>query len=126
MSKIDLKSKTKTELLKVAQRLGLRGISTMNKDELVDSISRAQTRSLSPKRQPLAVAAVAKKVADEIKRRAVRKRDVPPPEKKPAVARVGQAVVSKKEQAASLAAAAELSAHKFDVAPAKTPPPKQV
>src|SRR3989442_12529078 len=72
MSKTDLASKTKAELLKLAQRLGLRGISTMNKDELGSTISRAQQRTAAPRRQPLGVA---KKVADDIKRRAVRKRD---------------------------------------------------
>jgi uncharacterized protein len=129
MSKTVLNTKTKVELLKMAQRLGLRGISTMNKDELVHAIGRAQSRAAAPKRQPLGVAAIAKKVADDIKRRAVRKRH---PDRKtvkptpPQVARGGPVAQSKKEQAASLAAAAELSAHKFDVAPAKTPPPKQV
>jgi uncharacterized protein len=129
MSKTHLDAKTKTELLKTAQRLGLRGISTMNKDELVDAIQRAQTRGLSPKRQPLGVASVARKVADDIKRRAVRKRETDPKPKKAAAPRVdrgSRVALSKKEQAASMAAAAEHSAHKFDVAPAKTPPPKQV
>ena len=129
MSKTHLDAKTKTELLKTAQRLGLRGISTMNKDELVDAIQRAQTRSTSPKRQPLGVATAAKKVAEEIKRRAVRKRDADEKAKKVASTRAdrgSQIALSKKEQAASTAAAVEHSAHKFDVTPAKTPPPKQV
>jgi hypothetical protein len=129
MSKIDLKAKTKTELMKLAQRLGLRGISTMNKDELVDAVRRAQHRAAGAKRPPMAVAAVARKIAADIKRRAVRKRDQAKKKLKPRVARPLRAALgmpSKKEQAASLAAAAELSAHKFDVAPAKTPQPKQV
>ena len=52
MSKIDLAAKTKAELLKVAQRLGLRGISTMNKDKLVAAVNRAQQRTTAPRRQP--------------------------------------------------------------------------
>jgi hypothetical protein len=126
MSKTDLNAKKKTELLKMAQRLGLRGISTMSKDELVSTIHRSQARATAPKRRPLGVAAVAKKVAEDIKRRAVRKRDAEKKTAKPVAVRGSQIVQSKKEQAASAAAAAELSAHKFDVAPAKTPTPKQV
>jgi uncharacterized protein len=129
MSKIDLKAKTKAELLKAAQRLGLRGISTMNKDELVEAVRRAQSRAAGPKRPPMGIAAVAKKVAADIKRRAVRKREQAKKKLKPRAtrpARTALGVPSKKEQAASLAAAAQLSAHKFDVAPAKTPQPKQV
>ena len=132
MSKTDLNSKTKADLLKLAQRLGLRGISTMNKDELVESISRAQQRPAAA-RQPLAVAAVAKKVADEIKRRAVRKRDADKAAAsavesatEPRATRRVPGTATKKEHAATVAAAAEQSAHKFDLAPAKTPPPKQV
>ncbi len=133
MSKTDLASKTKTELLKLAQRLGLRGISTMNKDELVATIGRAQRGPAAARRQPLGVSAVAKKVADDIKRRAVRKRDALAIARaaagKVAVSRVAKrspVALTKKEQAASLAAAAELSAHKFVLAPVKTPPPKQI
>ncbi len=132
MSKTDLKTKTKAELLKLAQRLGLRGISTMNKDALVDAITRAQSRPAAIKRQPLGVAAVAKKVAESIKRRAIRKREpvkvaaVRAEKPSPAAPRRSAATAAKKEQAASVAAAAELSAHKFEVTPAKTPSPKQV
>jgi hypothetical protein len=135
MSKTDLKSKTKAELLKLAQRLGLRGISTMNKDTLVDAITRAQSRPSTIKRQPLGVTAIAKKVAADIKRRAIRKRDADKiaatgaAAKQPTPARATRrspVTPTRKEQAASTAAATELSAHKFDVAPAKTPPPKQV
>src|SRR6058998_3359175 len=111
MSKIDLAAKTKAELLKAAQRLGLRGISTMNKDELVAAIRHAQQRTRAPRRQPLAVATVAKKVADEIKRRAVRKREsadaAAAAESKPVAPRRAAVAQSKKEQAASLAAAAQ-------------------
>ena len=133
MSKTDLAARTKIELLKIAQRLGLRGISTMNKDELVSTISRAQSRPSAPRQQPLGVASVAKKVAEDIKRRAVRKRDAAKLSKASAGKTVpvralkqGAVAETKKERAASLAAAAELSAHKFDLAPAKTPAPKQV
>jgi hypothetical protein len=105
----------------------------MNKDELVSTISRAQQRTAAPRRQPLGVASVAKKVADDIKRRAVRKRDALRISKAAAgnasetrASKRSPIALSKKEQVASMAAAAELSAHKFDLAPAKTPPPKQV
>jgi hypothetical protein len=131
MSKTDLAAKTKAELLKIAQRLGLRGISTMNKDELVSVINRAQQpRPRSSTRQPLGVASVAKKVAAEIKRRAVRKREALAVSEaaatKARASKRSPIALSKKEQAASIAAAAELSAHKFDVAPKKVAEPKQV
>jgi len=59
MSETDLASKTKTELLRIAQRLGLRGISTLSKADLVERIQQAQEGSAAhvPK-QPIGVAAV--------------------------------------------------------------------
>jgi len=74
VNKADLLAKTKTELLKAAQRLGLRGVSTLNKEELADRIYEAQQRPKATARQPMGVSAVARKVADAVKRRAVRKR----------------------------------------------------
>jgi hypothetical protein len=128
MSKTDLKAKTKAELLKMAQRLGLRGISTMNKDELLEAVSHSQRRPAGAKPQPLGIAAVAKKVAAEIKRRAVRKREPEPNKTRPRALRPIRSKIgspSKKEQAATLAVATELSAHKFDISPVKKAPPKQ-
>ena len=42
MNMADLLVKTKTELLKIAQRHGLRGVSTLKKEELADKIHQAQ------------------------------------------------------------------------------------
>ena len=135
MTKTDLTAKTKAELLKIAQRLGLRGISTLNKGELVDVIVDAQLRSKSaPAKQPMGVTAVARRVADAVKRRAIRKRDAAEAEKetaaKPPAVRPGHRApspiaVAPKEEAEVTLPSEELSAHKFDVTP-KPPPPKQV
>ena len=78
MKKLDLASKTKTELLKIAQRLGLRGISTLNKPELVERVEKAQqTRSASPvQKLEAGVSGVAKRLAESVKRRAIRKREL--------------------------------------------------
>ena len=119
MSKIDLKTKSKDELLKTAKRLGLRGISTMNKPELVQAISRAQQRRAIP----LKKRAAATKAAGDIKRRAVRKTTPVPPPPKPR--RPAPKKTKTAEPVAPPAAVTELSAHKFEVAPAKQQP-KQV
>lgn len=75
MNKTKLIEKTKTELMKLAKRLGLRGISTMNKPELVTEISKARQTS-----QPVAVKVAAPKTKpasstdqEGLKRRARRK-----------------------------------------------------
>ena len=116
MSATKLKTKTKTELLKLAQRLGLRGISTMTKPKLVETISRAKQSRTTTFRKQAAIAV--QKVTTVIKRRAMRK-----PAKAPATAKskaVGKApVVSKKATAVAVAAATVQAAHKFDVAPVK-------
>ena len=117
MKKIDLKAMTKSKLLKLAQRLGLRGISTMNKPELVETIRRAKQGRAVPLRKQVVIAV--QKVASAVKRRAMRK-----PTKAPAVAKktktAGKApVISKKATAVVVAAATGQVAHKFDVAPVK-------
>jgi len=117
MSTINLKTKTKTELLKVAQRLGLRGISTMTKPKLVETISRAKQGRTTTFRKQAAIAV--QKVTSAIKRRAMRK-----PAKATATAAKPKAagkspVVSKKASAAAIAAATGQVAHKFDVTPVK-------
>ena len=114
MKKFDLKAKTKVELLKLAQRLGLRGISAMNKPDLLVTISRAKQGRAVPLRKQTAIAV--QKVAGAIKRRAMRKPTGKPPLKAKAPA------VSKKANAVAVAAATEQAAHKFDVTPAKQPP----
>ena len=74
MNKADLLAKTKIELLKVAQRHGLRGVSTLKKEELAEKIHLAQQRSKGAVvKQPLDADSVSRKMADAIKRRAVRK-----------------------------------------------------
>lgn len=125
MNKTDLKSKTKEELLKLAQRLGLRGISTMNKPELVQTVKNAQMRrsaALKKKAQ-----AQAPKAGKDIKRRAVRKR--PGIGKKSVVAKpVPPARTIKrkaKPKAKPIPAADAWSPHKYEVSPTKRIP-KQV
>ena len=124
MNKIDFKAMTKSKLLKLAQRLGLRGISTMNKPELVEAIRRAKQGRAVPLRKRSVVAV--QKVVSAIKRRAMRK-----PLKGKAVMTKKTKVVRKtvgavrKAKAVGVAAATELAAHKFDVTTAKQPP-KQV
>lgn len=134
MSKAELLSKAKADLLKIAQRLGLRGVSTLNKEELADRIYDAQQKpSGLPPRQPMGVSAVAQRVAAAVKRRAIRKRarqDSPisdPVASKPARRERPAEIPTPTEAqpAVTDAAAEELSAHKFDVTPAP-PPPTQV
>ncbi len=132
MSKTDLESKTKAELLKMAQRLGLRGISTLGKAELVERIHDAQEHNSSKAaRQPVGIAAVARKVADAVKRRAIRKR-----EKAETAAAPAKRATTRGAKRSPIAASPivegratdaetpsdELSAHKFDVTPAPPPP----
>ncbi len=131
MSKTDLASKTKTELLKMAQRLGLRGISTLSKAELAERIQQAQeSNAKKPARQPIGLAAVARRVADAVKRRAIRKRDRADIESDALPAKKTNGKGGRRspisgspveEPTAALQPADELSAHKFDVTP--TPPP---
>ena len=139
MSKADLASKTKAELLKIAQRLGLRGISTLNKTDLLKRIRQAQQRTaVRAQNQRNGIAAVAKRLADAVKRRAIRKRDTTTAAPAPAVperaaATAGRATARRSpismpsavEQRLSARGPEEFSAHKFDVTPA-LPPPTQV
>ena len=138
MNKADLLAKTKTELLKTAQRLGLRGVSTLKKEELAARIQEAQHRSKGAVvSQPAGVSAAASVDPDFIKRRAVRKRagmveadavgtnKLRParPVRRPKAAQTRKPVLA--EVDASTAPSDELSAHKFDVTPGQ-PPPRQV
>ncbi len=130
MTKAELLSKTRDELLIVAQRLGLRGISTLRKTELVERVYEEQQKKTAQRaRQPMGVTAVAKRVADAVKRRAVRKRLTPVPKSataKPAAASrkaAGKrAVTTEAEKPGN--GSTELAAHKFDLTPA-LPAPKQ-
>jgi hypothetical protein len=133
MKKVDLLTKTKAELLKVAHRLGLRGVSTLNKPELAAQIRRAQqARSIKTIRQLPGAAVAARKLTNELKRRAIRKRAKAAAVRARAAAKsaglarktkagkpLKTAAVLGTEQApvATSAAAKELAAHKFDVAP---------
>jgi hypothetical protein len=112
MIKKDLLSKTKTELLKLAKRLGLRGVSTLAKNTLIRKIETAkQLKAANLKRQPTGVV---RKLAEVVKRRAIRKH-------KPMVSKASRPTkpVTKKVALAS----AELVAHKFDVT--NKPPPRR-
>ena len=143
MNKADLFAKTKTELLKIAQRLGLRGVSTLNKGELADRIHEAHQRPKgSAAKHPMAAGAFAREVADAVKRRAVRRR-AETDEPETAVAKVAATAKSRLERPArrlkvpappkpttdddngATQPSTELSAHKFDISPAP-PPPRQV
>src|SRR5206468_3334323 len=104
-----------------------------------DVIADAQQRGKSaPANQPMGVTAVARRVADAVKRRAIRKRDAAtaeaaakkaaderPPAARPARRGPSPIAVVPKEEAEVTLPSEELSAHKFDVTP-KPPPPKQV
>jgi hypothetical protein len=145
MNKANLLAKTKSELLKMAQRLGLRGVSTLKKEELADRIHQAQQRSNGKAAtERTAVGALTRKMTDALKRRAIRKHTIAE-EKLAAAASVrpqltrsprrGPALKTEtpkaktpkpaKEVESAAPPADELSAHKFDVAPAR-PTPKQV
>jgi hypothetical protein len=126
MNKTQLLSKTKAELLKVAQRLGLRGVTTLKKTELADRVYEAQQQKTAPvARQPMGINAVARKVAAAAKRRAVRKL-APVVPRTPVTQSQTPAKVAVQEPVAEIdVAGEELSAHKFDVVPAP-PPPRQV
>jgi hypothetical protein len=125
MNTTTLKNKTKAELLKIAQRLGLRGITTLKKAKLADKITSAhQQKNTNSKRHP--IGAAVKKVADVVRRHAIRKRRVaaapvvtPPPK----IARKSKAAVPSEKRVSSADAAA-VAAHKFDVSP-KAKAPKQ-
>jgi hypothetical protein len=122
MKKADLLTRTKTELLKVAHRLGLRGVSALNKPELAAQIRRAQQRrSIKTIRQLPCVAVGARKLANDLKRRAIRSRPKATTARTAAkAAKLPKAVAmpaTKWEPMVTPAAAKELGAHKFDVAP---------
>jgi len=128
MNTTTLTAKTKTELLKIAQRLGLRGVTTLKKNRLIEKITGAlHQKKTNSKRHPIAAATAAvKKVTDIIRRRAIRKRPgtatpaVTPP---PKIARKSKATKSD-EKPVSSADAAAVAAHKFDVSP-KVKAPKR-
>ncbi|MCX7887017.1 MAG: DUF4912 domain-containing protein [Verrucomicrobiae bacterium] len=127
MNKESLAAKTKAELLRIAKRLQLRGISMLKKNELVEKILAAQfLKQSNPKRRALAdtAAAAVKKVTEVVRRRAGRKRpgaakpEAQPPSK---IARKPESGVSVglpgPGESVSAAEAAATAAHKFDVTP---------
>jgi len=135
MNKADLLAKTKTELLKTAQRLGLRGVSTLKKEELAERIQMAQHRSKGvAARKPMDVSAAAGEDPDLIKRRAVRKRAgmaeaEAAPTNKPNRARPARQPKSTQPRKPVLAdvetvtaPSDELTAHKFEVTRGPLPP----
>ncbi len=128
MNKSNLTARTKAELLKIAQRLGLRGVTTLKKDKLAEKIASAkQQKKTNSKRQSFGTTAsnAVKRVADIVRRRAIRKRPgtVVPVAAPPKIARKPKAAASR-EKTVSVADAAATAAHKFDVTP-KAKAPKQ-
>jgi len=127
MNKLSLTAKTKAELLKIAQRLGLRGITTLRKNELIEKITSAlQQRKTNAKRRILgATTDAVKKAVALVRRRAIRKRTGPsaPVAAAPKIARKSKAAPAGQKPVRSAEAAA-VAAHKFDVSP-KVRPPRQ-
>lgn len=114
MNKKELVAKTKTELMKLAKRLGLRGISTLAKAALLRKIEAAkQFKASRAKRQPVSAP---RKPAEVVKRRAIRKRPV-------VVTKPVRKVKPPGEKPSSPAVATDLVAHKFDLS--NKPPPSK-
>ena len=136
MNRADLLAKAKTELLKIAQRQGLRGVSTLKKAQLADRICQAQQKSRAPVSGLVVVGTGSRAVDDPLKRRAIRKRTATE-EKLAAAATVNTQRVRVPQRAKSVQARKdeksdsrpiprdEFSAHKFDIAPSSSQP-KQV
>jgi len=104
MTKTNLFSKTRAELLKIAQRIGLRGVTGLKKADLAKQIEANQQKRKTTTGKPAAsVKTLAQSVAATLKRRAIRKRTAAPappkPRRKPATPPV------------------ETAAHKFTVRP---------
>lgn len=115
MTKSDLLKKAKAELLKMAQRLGLRGISTLRKEELAQRIEAAQAKTAA------AAKPEAEKLAGKLatlKRRAIRKRTAQPAARRPTT----RARAAAPPAAEAAVEAAQAAAHKFDVAPPTAAP----
>jgi len=136
VNKVNLLAKAKTELLRIAQRHGLRGVSTLKKAELAERIHQAQAKSRGAADRLTVIGTAARAVDDALKRRAIRKRAAA--EEKPAAAatvkpprgRLSRRVKGVEPAPAQrieprAAVREEISAHKFDVAPTSSPP-KQV
>lgn len=132
MTKETLISKTKNDLLKIAQRLGLRGVTTLRKDQLATKIVKAKQQkkiASSPKKKSAGVFASVKKAAsnaaDMVRRRAIRKRKPVPPTKPPPpkIARKRKTSTADiKDKPVTAKDAAAVAAHKFDTTPkAKEP-----
>jgi len=137
VNKVDLLAKAKTELLKIAQRHGLRGVSTLKKAELADRIHQALAKSRGPAvDRPLVVGAGTRTVDDALKRRAIRKRAATEERlAAAAIVKTPRVRLPQRVKAADARPAAgtevragsrdESAAHKFDVTPAASPP-KQI
>lgn len=104
MTKTSLLSRTKAELLKAAQRVGLRGVTGLKKAELAAQIVASQQKRKAPTgERTSAIKTLAQSVSETLKRRAIRKRDAKP--------------VAKKRSPQRAAAPVETAAHKFEVRP---------
>ena len=126
MKKTSLAMKNKTELLKLAQRLGLRGVSTLKKSELTARIERARQKTVVPK----PVAATPKRHAMRKRKPATAAPAAPAPRPPQPIAPPTKPVHTRlpakaKPVAAKAPVTEEFSAHKFDVTPVP-PAPRQV
>lgn len=120
MTKSQLLTKTRAELLEMAQRLGLRGISTLKKEELAERIEQAQAARASGSRPTGVVTGLMARAKEVVKRRAIRK----------ATAGPGQTEEASKTKEAGrqerLDSEPLPSVHKFEVAPPSEPVPQQL
>jgi len=118
MNKRDLLTKTRAELLKLAQRLGLRGVTALKKSVLAGKIQRLRNKKGG-------MVAVAHPVAAVVKRRALRK----PTRKKTVRSRKVRRAVLAAQPVANLVARSsrtngpvEILSHKVDAPPQGTVP----
>lgn len=112
MTKSQLLAKTKAELLEMAQRLGLRGISTLRKEQLAERIEQAQASRAGSVKPSGPVGGLMAKAREMVKRRAIRKTAVPPP------AAAGASIAARTVPESGEPAPA---VHKFEVAPPSQP-----
>ena len=116
MKKANSPEKTRAELLKIARRLGLRGVSTLRKEVLAKRVRQAQQkRKQKAGKRLMDASATIRKIAAPTKHHTIRK---------PALvdaSRRAKAAAPKPAVAAITAPSEELSAHKFEVAPVPSP-----
>ncbi|MCS7048411.1 MAG: DUF4912 domain-containing protein [Verrucomicrobiae bacterium] len=115
MTKSQLLAKTKAELLEMAQRLGLRGISTLKKEQLAERIEQAQTSRAAAGKTAGPVTNLVERAKQMVKRRAIRKPTAAPASASPREGSPG-AGAPRHEPVEP-----EPAVHKFEVAPPSQP-----